>query len=134
MLQLCVCRDIEHLGSLESTQEARVALGNSYASFVLSKLPACSMSRHTHELIVNLRIYLVARLCVLLLIRPSPYFFFRLASNAFPDIGSVGRIVKKKKLKTKDHKNSWIRRPWYLRMTLKVNIYIFGLTKCTIIL
>ena len=37
MLQLCICRDIEHLGSLESTQEARVALGcascNSYASF-----------------------------------------------------------------------------------------------------
>ena len=34
-----------HLGSFESTQEARVALGcascNSYASFVLSKLPAC---------------------------------------------------------------------------------------------
>ena len=34
-----------HLGSLESTQEARVALAiascNSYASFVLSKLPAC---------------------------------------------------------------------------------------------
>ena len=24
------------------------------------------------------------------------------------------------------------RRPWYPRMTLKVNIYIFGLTKCTI--
>ena len=34
MLQLCVCRDIEHLGSLESTKEARVA------SFVLSELPA----------------------------------------------------------------------------------------------
>ena len=52
MLQLCVCRDIEHLGSLESTQEARVALGcascNSYASLVLSKLPACWISRHTH--------------------------------------------------------------------------------------
>ena len=34
-----------HLGSLESTQEARVALGcassYSYASFVLSKVPAC---------------------------------------------------------------------------------------------
>ena len=34
-----------HLGSLERTQEARVALGccssNSYASSVLSKLPAC---------------------------------------------------------------------------------------------
>ena len=28
-------------------------------------------------------------------IRPSPLFFFRLASNAFPDIGSVGRIEKK---------------------------------------
>ena len=41
MLQLYVCRDIEHLESLESTQEARVARGwtssNSYASFVLSK-------------------------------------------------------------------------------------------------
>ena len=34
-----------HLRSLESTQEVRVTLGcassNSYASFVLSKLPAC---------------------------------------------------------------------------------------------
>ena len=28
-------------------------------------------------------------------LRPSP-FFFRLASNAFPDIGSAGRIEKKK--------------------------------------
>ena len=27
MLQLRVCRDIEHLGSLESTKEARVARG-----------------------------------------------------------------------------------------------------------
>ena len=27
MLELCVCRDIEHLRSLENTQEARVALG-----------------------------------------------------------------------------------------------------------
>ena len=26
MLQLCVCRDIEHLGSLESTQEAEHSL------------------------------------------------------------------------------------------------------------
>ena len=42
-------RDMKHLGSLESTQEARVAFGfassNSYASFVLSKLPACFISR-----------------------------------------------------------------------------------------
>ena len=41
--QLCVHRDMKHLGSLGSTQEARVALGctssNSYASFVFSKLP-----------------------------------------------------------------------------------------------
>ena len=60
MLQLCVCRDIELLGGLESTQEARVALGfascNSYASFVLSKLPASQylyIRTVTHELIVN---------------------------------------------------------------------------------
>ena len=45
---LSSCAYIElwmHFGSLESTQEARVALGyassNSYASLVLSKLPAC---------------------------------------------------------------------------------------------
>ena len=63
-------------------------------------------------------------------IRPSPPFF-RLALNEFPDVGSVGRIEKKKKLK-KNHKESLNRRPWYPRMTLKVNIHIFGLTKCTI--
>ena len=27
MFQLCICQDIEHLESLESTQEAEVALG-----------------------------------------------------------------------------------------------------------
>ena len=50
--QLCVHRDMKHLGSLESTQEARVARGvaesNSYAPFVPSKLPACFISRRTH--------------------------------------------------------------------------------------
>ena len=53
-------RVMEHLGSLESTQEARAALGyasgNSYASFMLSKLPACSITRWCtlkHEPIVN---------------------------------------------------------------------------------
>ena len=35
--------DIEHLGSLERTKEVKVD-----ASFVLSKLLACSISRHTH--------------------------------------------------------------------------------------
>ena len=38
--------------NISKTQEARVALGyassNSYASFVLSKLPACFISRWTH--------------------------------------------------------------------------------------
>ena len=56
---------------------------------------------------------------------PRP-IFFRLASNAFPDVGSVKRIEKK------THKKSRNMRPWYPRMTLKVNIHIFGLTKCTI--
>ena len=46
MLQLCICRDTEHLGSLESTQEAEVALGITLSLFhalqtshVLSILP-----------------------------------------------------------------------------------------------
>ena len=60
--------------------------------------------------------------------RPSP--FFCLGSNAFPDIGSIGRI-EEKNLK-ENRKKSRNRRPWYPRMTLKVNSYIFGLTKCTI--
>ena len=64
-----------------------------------------------------------------LFIRPSP--FFRLASNAFPDIGSVGRI-EKKQTKKKINKKSQNRRPWYPRTPLNVNIHIFGLTKCTI--
>ena len=41
-----------YLGSLESTQEARVALvcasSNSYASLVLSKLPGETIPRYTH--------------------------------------------------------------------------------------
>ena len=41
----------------------------------------------------------------------------------------VGRSVG---LKKKNHKKSRNRRPWYPRMTFKVNIHIFGLTKCTI--
>ena len=45
-----------HLGSLESTQEARVALGDSYTSFVLSKLPACIRYTHAkHEQILNFK-------------------------------------------------------------------------------
>ena len=44
---------------------------------------------------------------------------------------SVGRIEKKKP-KKKNHKKSRNSRPWYPRTTLKVNIHIFGLTKCTI--
>ena len=62
MLHQCVYRGIEHLGSLESTQKARVALGNSYASFVLSKLPRAQyldILTLTHELIVN---YTIARI------------------------------------------------------------------------
>ena len=35
-------------------------------------------------------------------------------------------------LEKKNHKKSRKRRPWYPRMTLEVNIYILGLTKCTI--
>ena len=45
----CVHWDMKYLGSLESTREARVALGYaSYASFVLSKLPACFIPWWTH--------------------------------------------------------------------------------------
>ena len=50
-----------------------------------------------------------------------PPFFFRLASNAFPDLGRW--LGLKKKLKTKYHKKFRNRRPWYPRMTLNVNIY-----------
>ena len=41
--------------------------------------------------------------------------FLRLASNAFPDIGSVARFEKKKKkkkTKKKNHKKSRNRMPW----------------------
>ena len=37
-----------HLGVLLSTQEARVALGDSYASFVLSNLPRASITPWLH--------------------------------------------------------------------------------------
>ena len=47
----CSCATMElwmHLGGLLSTQEARVALGNSYASFVLSNLPHASITPWLH--------------------------------------------------------------------------------------
>ena len=58
MSQLCVHQDMKHFRSLESAQEAKVALGyassNSYASFVLSKLPVCLMKcTLVHEPIIN---------------------------------------------------------------------------------
>ena len=44
--------------------------------------------------------------------------------------GSVG-LKKKKGRRKQNHKKSLNSRPWYPRTTLKVNIHIFGLTKCT---
>ena len=44
---------------------------------------------------------------------------------------SIGRIERKKP-KKKNHNKSWNSWPWYPRTTLKVNIHIFGSTKCTI--
>ena len=58
--QLCVHQDMKHLESLESIQEARVALGyassDSYASFMLSNFPHASDLDEcmlTYEPIVN---------------------------------------------------------------------------------
>ena len=56
MLQLCVCRDIEHLGSLESTQEARVARGATLTPLSCSpnfpRAQYLDIRTLTHELIV----------------------------------------------------------------------------------
>ena len=42
MLQLCLCRDTEHLGSLESSQEAGVAHGcSSSNSYLFRALQTC---------------------------------------------------------------------------------------------
>ena len=51
MLQLCVCRDIEHLGSLESTQEARVTPLSSSPNFPRAQY--LDIRTLTHELNVN---------------------------------------------------------------------------------
>ena len=51
MLQLCVCRDIEHLGSLETTQEARVARGALLRLFRALQTSLVNIS------IVNISIY-----------------------------------------------------------------------------
>ena len=59
-----------------------------------------------------------------------PLLCFRFASNVFPDLGRL--VGLKKKDVKKKNKKSQNRKPWYSRMTLKVNIYIFGLTKSTI--
>ena len=52
MLHRCVSRDIEHLGSLESTQEARVALGCAWSKSYASLDRALQFSR-----VLNISIY-----------------------------------------------------------------------------
>ena len=47
MLQLCLCRDIDHLGSLESTQAARLT-----CSLNFPRAQYLDMRTLTHELIV----------------------------------------------------------------------------------
>ena len=66
----------------------------------------------------------------LILAKTIPLFFFSFSVKCVSWYW-VGRSDWKKKQK-KIHKKSRNRRPWYPRMTLKVNIHIFGLTKCTI--
>ena len=83
MLQLCVCRDIEQLGSLESTQEARVARG---ALMPLSCSPNFPRVQYldirtlTHELIVNFK-------------KDKVYFGIWWISIAFPPHNIVSRLV-----------------------------------------
>ena len=57
MLQLCVCRDIEHLGSLESTQEAapHATLTPLSCSPNFPRAQYLDIRMLTHELIVNCR-------------------------------------------------------------------------------
>ena len=64
------------------------------------------------------------------MVRPSPFF-----SSFTVECVSwywVGRSDWKKKKKLKKKSQEVDSRPWYPRTTLKVNIHIFGLTKCTI--
>ena len=57
MLQLCVCQDIEHLRSLESTQEVRVARGATLTPLSCSpnfpRAQYLDIGTLTHELIVK---------------------------------------------------------------------------------
>ena len=53
MLQLCVCRDIEHLGSLESTQEARETLTPLSWSPNFPRAQHLDIRTLRHELIVK---------------------------------------------------------------------------------
>ena len=48
MLQQCVCRDIEHLGSLENTQKARVA-PISFAALLQNELKSDVARFTNHE-------------------------------------------------------------------------------------
>ena len=64
MLQLCVCRDIEHLGSLESNQEAVPRATLTPLSCSPNFPRAQYISRHTH-----------ADACQLLIIRSKCFQF-----------------------------------------------------------
>ena len=62
-------------------------------------------------------------------LRPSLFFFVQRRMRFLMLGRSVGL---EKQFPKKNHKKSRNRRPWYPRITLKVNIHITRLTKCTI--
>ena len=64
----------------ESTQEVRITRGDSCASFVLSKLPTCSIPRQKHaDAILNFKVHFV-------------YFFQLIAITQY---GTLGTLAKK---------------------------------------
>ena len=60
-----------------------------------------------------------------------PFFFFVYRRMRFLILGRSFGLKKKKKERKKNRKKSLNSRSWYPRTTLKFNIHIFGLTKCT---
>ena len=89
----------------------------------LQKVSGCLQSGSVRNI---LDFQLGIKILCLFQLMPS-HLFFCLASNAFSDIGSVGRI-EKKNLK-RMHMKSRNGRPWYPRTTLKVNIHIIWINK-----
>ena len=82
---------------MHSNFEDCTAIGGSSKDILGFKRAYFKLALKSQWIAISIPLKLAFRTKLYTIDKAIPPFFFRLASNAFPDVGSVGRIERKKK-------------------------------------